>query len=295
MAVEAIPNDRALDENIGRMPSGRVSGPDGWTRELVKAINGDTKTVILHMVNYMLTGGNIGKADIGSICPLQKCERRTRPIALMNFLRKCSEAWVAYHTTRLLNDLKLLDPSQFGFILSGGCPQPIFIVNALMEWAMKNDEQLYLILLDATEAYNSVPFEVIALAFRRMGATNTYLAYIWGLLQNQKWKLNSAYGPVEQDPLTPEAGVPQGGPLSPLIYIIAMDLINSHLRIHQKKGTGVRMQHAQFQMNEEIVSLSYADDLTLLTDTFEKCQNLLNLACEIFAFIGIKINPTKTV
>jgi hypothetical protein len=104
----------------------------------------------------------------------------------MNFIRKCAEARVAHRTTVLLNEFKLLNPSQYGFVISGGCPQPIFVLNSLMEWAAKNDKEMYLILLDATEAYNTVPFEVIHLAFKRIGATNLYSAFIWGLLQNQQ-------------------------------------------------------------------------------------------------------------
>ena len=95
-------------------------------------LRGEIKYVIMAMVNYQLSGGTIGNIDVGHIIPLQKCHSRTRPIALMNFIRKCAEARVAHRTTELLNEFKLLNPSQYG-----GCPQPIFVRNSLMERASK--------------------------------------------------------------------------------------------------------------------------------------------------------------
>ena len=48
-------------------------------------------------------------------------------------------------------------------------------------------------------------------------------------------------------------------------------------------------------MQTKLLTLSYADDLTLFAKDHAGAQLLLDIACEIFAFIGIKINPSKTI
>jgi len=124
---------------LANMKRQSVSGPDAITLEIVLGLTDENMEMMRVMVNYILSGGHIPGSEIGQISPLQKDEKRTRPIALMNFIRKASETWVAYNTTRIFHDYSLLQPNQFGSILDGGCQQPIFILNQLMEYAVAHD------------------------------------------------------------------------------------------------------------------------------------------------------------
>jgi hypothetical protein len=60
---------------------------------------------------------------------------------------------------------------------------------------------------------------------------------------------------ADVDPVIPEAGVPQGGPLSPLIYIVAMDYINTHIALHAKDAA-ISMSNENFHMENDVLSLS---------------------------------------
>jgi hypothetical protein len=73
-----------------------------------------------------------------------------------------------------------------------------------------------------------------------------------------------------------------------------MDLINTHIALHAKQAT-VQMSSESYCTETGVLALSYADDLTLVAGSHDQAQHVLDIACEIFAFIGIKINPNKTV
>ena len=282
------------DTILANMKRQSVSGPDAMTLEIVLGLTDEVMETLRIMVNYLLQGGHIPGSEIGQISPLQKDENRTRPIALMNFIRKAAETWCAYHTARLLDEFKLLQPNQFGSILNGGCSQPIFILNQLMEYAVRHDRELYILLLDASEAYTSIPFELIIIAFKRLGASDLYCNFIWSILQNQSWNLTSIYGLAEGDPIKPTAGAPQGGPLSPIIFIVVQDLIASHINIHGN-SLGFQLRDDELSTDTTVSNMIIVDDVTMTSGTAENAQKLLDLAAEINIACGIRGNPSKTL
>jgi hypothetical protein len=163
-----------------------------------------------------------------------------------------------------------------------------------MEYAVRHDRELYILLLDASEAYTSIPFELIIIAFKRLGASDLYCNFIWSILQNQSWNLTSIYGMAEGDPIKPTAGAPQGGPLSPIIFIVVQDLIASHINIHGN-SLGFQLKDNDLETDTTVSNMIIVDDVTMTSGTAENAQKLLDLAAEINIACGIRGNPSKTL
>ena len=80
-------------------------------------------------------------------------------------------------------------------------------------------------------------------------------------------------------------GITQGGQLSPLLYNVYTDDLNHHL---QATGVGCYVGGAW------VHSLSYAEDMVLLSPTVIALQTLLEV-CRAYAGHDIVYNTTKTV
>jgi hypothetical protein len=82
-------------------------------------------------------------------------------------------------------------------------------------------------------------------------------------------------------------GVRQGDPLSSVLFVIAIEILNIRIR-EENAIDGIRF------CNEEIKVLNYADDTTAVLSTIDDAKRLLKLCKEFSAIAGLKINNTKS-
>ena len=100
------------------------------------------------------------------------------------------------------------------------------------------------------------------------------------------------YGQAEGPPIKPAAGAPQGGPLSPIIFIVVQDLIATHLNLH---GKSLGFQINDLNNNICVSNMIIVDDVTMTAGSFQNAQTLLHLAAEINIACGIRGNSSKTL
>ena len=88
-------------------------------------------------------------------------------------------------------------------------------------------------------------------------------------------------------------GVLQGDTLAPLLFIIVLDYI---LRQSMKEDYGLTLikRRTARVPGLLVTDLDYADDLSLLSDSLEKAQSLLNELETAAATVGLHVNATKT-
>jgi hypothetical protein len=81
-------------------------------------------------------------------------------------------------------------------------------------------------------------------------------------------------------------GIKQGDPLSPLIYILVMDMLHARLR---KEGSGYQLG------GHLIVSEGFADDTALVADSWISLKRNNELVLEFCKYFSIEIQHKKTV
>ena len=133
--------------------------------------------------------------------------------------------------SELLFTNKLLDRTQYGFIIDGSCIEPLTIANRLYERSRTSKLPLYLAFLNATSAFDSVPHVTLDAALSRMGAPPSFVTWLRSMLHGNQRVVATAYGVSPESEATRlQAGEPQGCPASPIIWAVVMDFALTYAR-----------------------------------------------------------------
>ena len=84
-----------------------------------------------------------------------------------------------------------------------------------------------------------------------------------------------------------EKGVRQGDPLSPYLFLLAIEILSINIR-DSKDIRGIQLN------NEEIKMINYADDTTVFVESVHDAKRLFHIFHKFESVSGLKINRTKT-
>ena len=89
-----------------------------------------------------------------------------------------------------------------------------------------------------------------------------------------------------------ERGIIQGDSLSPLLFVLSIDILSKQLdKQINKLSIKMNGEEKQVQLNH----ILYMDDLNIITNSLEEMEKANKLINEIFNAIGLKINVEKSV
>lgn len=157
------------------------------------------------------------------IVPLPKKTNPTslseyRPISILPFLSKALERLVHQQLSSFLVKHRLLNPMQSGFRPGHSTTTALVKITDDIRSNMDNQRLTVLTLLDFSNAFNTVDFDILCDILRSLNISpevaDWFLSYLQG--RRQRVKLNDSYSNWS----TVNTGVPQGGVLSPLLFSI---------------------------------------------------------------------------
>ncbi|BFU22363.1 Reverse transcriptase (RNA-dependent DNA polymerase), putative [Entamoeba histolytica] len=88
-----------------------------------------------------------------------------------------------------------------------------------------------------------------------------------------------------------EKGIIQGDSLSPLLFVLSIDILSKQLdKQISKLNIKMNGEEKQVQLNH----ILYMDDLKIMTNSLDEMEKAYKLTKEIFNAIGLKINVEKS-
>ena len=209
-----------------------------------------------------------------------------RPISLIHSFAKLFTKVLARRLAPHMNTLVRANQSAF---ISGRLIHENFkavqLTAKLLQWK-KIPSALYKI--DIAKAFDSLDWSFLLEVLKHMGFSRRWLNWISLILSTASTKiiLNGSLGCR----IRYARGLRQGDPLSPLLFVIAMEALNALVRHAEAKGV---LQTLGDNAIQERIFL-YADDVILFTSPNQ--QNLVATQCilDIFAHAsGFSINQNK--
>ena len=163
---------------------------------------------------------------------------------------------------------------QYGFQPGKSTIQPLFCLRMLQEKHREFGKELHAVFVDLEKAYDRVPSELIWYSLRRKGVPEAYINIIRDMYAGCKTSVMTSAGKTKGIEI--EVGLHQGSALSPLLFVIIIDVITEEI----EEGTPWAML--------------FADDLVLCDPDRQMMELRLERWRECMEKNGLKVSRAKT-
>ena len=285
----------------------RATGPDGFRTEVLKCDK--CREVLLGIINDMQRSGSVPQVlKASTLVPLHKKDDvddtcNYRGICLLSVITKVLNKLILYRVRDALD--KLLLPCQNAYRPDRSCQQHILAVSELIARHKNSAEQLVLLFVDFSKAFDSVVRPLLRRLLEWWKCPDELVNLIFAVLDDQELRVR--VNGQEGDPFTPTAGVLQGDTLAPYLFLLPMDLIFRFIDVDDTLGVrlyGNVMPAELRQMLKDKASLGlpplqrlpalgYADDVMLAAHRLVDAQTMLHRLEHVGGLFGLRINTGK--
>ena len=238
-----------LKKAIKKLKKKKSPGPDGITNEMIMNLGIIALSKLLEIFNLSWKNGDVPQIwKEATMMPILKKGKNKlhalsyRPISLTSCVCKTMERIVNARMQWYLESEHILAPEQAGFRQHRSTEDQTTHLSQVIEDAFQAKKVLLSVFIDLQKAFDSVWKEGIVLKLHRNGIQGNMLRWTRAYLHNRKVRV-SVNGQLSSKVLLHQ-GVPQGGVLSPTLFIL---FINDVVR----------------ELPKGVQAALYADDLVL--------------------------------
>src|SRR4051812_3018432 len=207
-----------------------------------------------------------------------------RPISCCNSLYKFISKSLANRLQGVIGHL--ISPTQTAFIKGRSISDNILLAHELVRNFNKNYGKRCCLKLDLRKAFDSVNREFIFYMMHLMKFPHTWINWIKECIQAPTFAIS--INGVPSDNFSSSKGIRQGDPLSPYLFVLAMECFSSKIdaaMFNKKINPIIR------QMKPAISHLLFADDVLVFCRADKKSLLEIRLILQEFSlFTGLSIN-----
>ncbi|EFP02084.1 hypothetical protein CRE_17641 [Caenorhabditis remanei] len=202
-----------------------------------------------------------------------------RPISLMPTIYKLySSLW-----NRRIRTVKgIMSKCQRGFQEREGCNESIGILRSAIDVAKGKRSHLSVAWLDLTNAFGSVPHELIESTLSAYGFPEMVVHIVKDMYKDASIRVKNRTEKSEQ--IMIKSGVKQGDPISPTLFNMCLETV---IRRHLKESSGHKC------IDTRIKLLAFADDMAVLAESKEQLQKELTEMDEDCTPLNLIFKPAK--
>jgi exonuclease III len=280
--LEKEVNQEELDITLKHLSMHSAPGPDSLPNIIYKSLPGMQK-LLIDVINYALEGYNLPtELKVGKVITLYKGKgdpkdlNNRRPITLLNNDYKVISSIVNRRLLRITP--WIIDKTQTGFV-----PGRFIIDNILsVDELLRSRQQSILAFLDIEKAFDSISHDSLNYILYKVGLPPNLRGLIKSLLRDSSVRISIGGCLTEDIPVS--KGVKQGDPLSPTLFVIAMELLNRALKqtLQGRNFNGLK-----------ITSLMFADDTVIIAASEQDLRAALNILNTFKCATNLRINIQK--
>ena len=291
---QELENDLSKEELLNALKGfkeNKTPGEDSFTKEFYETF---FDLIGNHLLDSYNEAFDKGKMSIslrrGIISLIPKGESYLveltiwRPITLLNVDYKILARAFAKRIELKLP--KLIHSDQTGFVKGRFIGQNVRLLNDIMEYTELNKIPGIMVLIDFEKAFDTLEWHFLQ---------NTLKYFNFG--PNLRNWISVMYSDVESGIINGgyvtnyfkvSRGVRQGCPLSPILFILAAELLAQKIR-QSSKSKGIKLPS-----NVEVKLSQFADDTTLICKDIESLKENIMIINKFAEIWGLKLNKAKT-
>ena len=270
-------------------PSGRSPGPDGIPAELYRKLGAALGPLLSRLFSAIgqLADAPAGFLD-GAVAMLHKAGSRVvvanyRPITLLNADYRLLTKVLASRLQRALAEV--IDPVQTAFLAGRRIGENLMLLQSLPAWLRRQRPAAgaVVVLCDFAKAYDTVSRPFLLRVMERLGAGTPFLRWTATLLRHTR--ACTVVNGFASKPVAFRAGVRQGCPLAPLLYLFVGQAL---LYWWRARGVGIPGPGGR-----PLAALQYADDALALLPSVAALPGFLGAMATFGDASGQRLQPPK--
>ena len=279
-----------LKKHVFNSGANKSPGPDGYTNEFYKTLWTKIKILLLSLMQYFFKEKNISQNHLmGVITCIPKGDKlrnklkNWRPITLLNSIYKFYSAIWANRIKQFLP--KLINHNQTGFVQNRFIGENTRLTLDILTESINENTSGLLILVNFEKAFDSISWDYIAKILNSLNFSEQTIQVVKSLQTNS---LSKILQNGHSSDIKLSRGCRQGDPISPFIFVLAVELLGVSIR------EDTELQGYVVRGREHRIS-QFADVTTLFIKYNERNHRLcMDILEEFYLISGLKINVDKT-
>ncbi len=276
--------------SLKALPNSKTPGTDGFSAEFYKFFWIDVKELLLDSINYGLEHGYLSveqRRGVITLIPKKDKDRlflkNWRPITLLNVDYKLLAKTLASRISKLLP--MIISEDQTGYIKGRFIGCNIRLIEDIMFYTDTNNIPGILLTVDFEKAFDSIRWNFIASALKSYNFGPNFIGFIKCLYNDiSTCVINNGH---ISEWFRPQRGVRQGCPISPYLFILAVELLAISIR-EDENIKGIKINQTEIKISQ------LADDTTCFTQDIESIGKILDVFEKFRICAGLKVNVDKT-
>ena len=198
---------------------------------------------------------------------------------------------------------EILPESQCGFRKGRGCTDMVFALRQLVEKLKEHRSKGFILFVDLTKAYDSVPRSVLWQMLRKIGVPEEMVCMVRSLHEGMQAVVRVENESTEK--IQVNNGVRQGCTLAPTLFNLYIAAVINHWRT-QCDQLGISVQHRNdggklFESRSRhpylrcmVTELQFADDAAVVVRTRESLEKATNVLVRVASEWGLTVSMKKT-
>ncbi|KAJ6980751.1 hypothetical protein NC653_024183 [Populus alba x Populus x berolinensis] len=287
--------DDDIQAALFSIPDTKAPGPDGYNALFFKKSWDVIKYDFIAAIKYFFSNNSLPRcvnATRVALVPKQEqlvCLNDFRPISCCNVLYKCIAKLLVIRLKAALVDV--IGPSQSAFIPGRNISDAILLTQELMHnYHHNNGPGRCALKIDLKKAFDTVSLEFILAGLHAIGIPHEMVNWIKICITTVHYTINingALHGFFKST-----RGIRQGDPLSPYLFVLAMEGLNGILQ--QSVNSSNFKYHWRCQQNK-ITHLCFVDDLMMFCHADLESIIVLKSSLDRFSKLSsLTINHAKS-
>ena len=285
--------------NIKKLNNGKASGLDRILNEHIKSSSHILLPVYEAYFNIILDTGVFPEQwSTGCIHPIYKNKgdrlnaQNYRPITILSCLGKLFTSILNTRLNEYLEESMLLSENQAGFRKNYSTNDHIFSLYSLIEIFKSSKQKLFCGFIDFSSAFDSV---------WRVGLWSKLLksninGKVFNIIYNMYQDIKSCVSLLGENStfFSSYSGVRQGENLSPVLFSIFLNDLESSLMTNSEVGVTIDYNDTEISIFMRLVVLLYADDTVIVAKSENDLQYTFDRFYTYCQQWKLKVNASKT-